>query len=61
MTKVLRMLLGWSLIACAHGLLAAIHPVPLDKNTDSAKCLACHEDKGKGKFVHSAIATGCNS
>jgi len=23
----------------------AVHPVPLDKNTDSAKCLECHEDK----------------
>jgi len=40
---------------------AKIHPVPLDKNVDSAKCLECHEDKSKGKFVHSAIATGCLS
>jgi predicted CXXCH cytochrome family protein len=40
---------------------AAVHPVPLDKNTDAAKCLECHEDKAKGKFVHSAIATGCLS
>src|SRR5579864_3154338 len=37
------------------------HPVPLDKNVDSAKCLECHEDKTKGKAVHSAIATGCLS
>ena len=37
------------------------HPVPLDKNVDSAKCLECHEDKSKGKAVHSAIATGCLS
>ncbi len=37
------------------------HPVPLDKNTDPAKCAECHEDKTKGKFVHSAIATGCTS
>ena len=37
------------------------HPVPLDKNVDSAKCLECHEDKTKGKSVHSAIATGCLS
>ena len=29
------------------------HPVPLDKNVDSAKCLECHEDKSKGKAVHS--------
>ncbi len=37
------------------------HPVPLDKNVDSAKCLECHEDKTKGKAVHSAIALGCLS
>jgi predicted CXXCH cytochrome family protein len=41
--------------------LAKEHPVPLDKNVDSAKCLDCHEDKSKGKAVHSAIATGCLS
>lgn len=40
---------------------AKTHPVPLDKNVDSAKCLECHEDKTKGKSVHSAIATGCLS
>jgi predicted CXXCH cytochrome family protein len=40
---------------------AAVHPVPLDKNTDSAKCVECHEDKAKGKHVHSAIAMGCMS
>ena len=28
---------------------------------DSAKCLECHEDKGKGKAVHSAMAAGCTS
>jgi len=42
-------------------LMAAIHPVPLDKSTDSAKCAECHEDKAKGKYVHSAIAMGCTS
>jgi predicted CXXCH cytochrome family protein len=35
------------------------HPVPLDKNVDSKKCLECHEEKTKGKAVHSAIAMGC--
>ena len=39
---------------------ADIHPVPLDKNTDAAKCASCHENKAKGKVVHSAIALGCN-
>jgi len=38
---------------------AAIHPVPLDKNADAAKCLECHDDKAKGKVVHSAMAAGC--
>jgi len=37
------------------------HPVPLDKDTKATKCLECHEDKTKGKAVHSAIATGCFS
>ena len=41
--------------------LAATHPVPLAKNTDSAKCIECHADKAKGKAVHSAIAMGCTS
>lgn len=45
----------WSISA-----LADVHPVPLDKNTDSAKCAQCHENKAKGKSVHSAIALGCN-
>jgi predicted CXXCH cytochrome family protein len=40
---------------------AAQHPVPLAPDTDSAKCAECHEDKTKGKAVHSAIATGCTS
>src|SRR5690348_15301917 len=40
--------------------LADVHPVPLDKNTDPAKCAQCHEGKAKGKFVHSAISLGCN-
>jgi predicted CXXCH cytochrome family protein len=40
---------------------AKTHPIPLDKNVDASKCLECHEDKSKGKAVHSAIATGCLS
>jgi predicted CXXCH cytochrome family protein len=38
---------------------AAVHPVPLDPKTDAAKCLECHDDKSKGKSVHSAMAAGC--
>jgi len=40
---------------------AAVHPVPLDKNTDPKKCLECHDDKTKHKFVHSAMQMGCLS
>ncbi|MGB7848805.1 MAG: cytochrome c3 family protein [Candidatus Acidiferrum sp.] len=40
---------------------ADIHPVPLEKNADSAKCLECHAEKAKGKSVHTAISTGCTS
>ena len=36
-----------------------IHPVPLEKNADSAKCLECHEDRAKGKNVHTAVSMGC--
>jgi len=41
--------------------MAKQHPVPLDPKTDPAKCIECHEDKAKGKAVHSAIAMGCTS
>jgi predicted CXXCH cytochrome family protein len=55
-------LILFTLIALlASRALGAVHPVPLDKNVDAAKCLECHEDKSKGKFVHSAIAMGCLS
>jgi predicted CXXCH cytochrome family protein len=40
---------------------AGIHPVPLDPKADSSTCAQCHEDKSKGKSVHSAIAMGCTS
>jgi predicted CXXCH cytochrome family protein len=41
--------------------MAKKHPVPLAPDTDAAKCIECHEDKAKGKAVHSAIAMGCNT
>jgi len=50
-----------ALLLLAIPLKADIHPVPLDKNTDSAKCLECHAEKAKGKSVHTAISTGCTS
>lgn len=40
---------------------AGKHPVPLEENTDSAKCLECHEAKAKGAAVHSAVAMGCRT
>jgi predicted CXXCH cytochrome family protein len=46
---------------CAPAAFAGVHPVPLEKNADAAKCLECHEDKAKGKAVHSAIAMGCTT
>lgn len=49
------------LLTVVSPLRADIHPVPLDKNTDSAKCLECHAEKAKGKAVHTAISTGCTS
>lgn len=60
----LRLVLSFALLVlviAACPAQAKTHPVPLDKNVDSAKCLECHEDKSKGKFVHSAIQTGCLS
>src|SRR6516165_12519972 len=51
----------WLLVLSVTPLVAKTHPVPLEKNVDSAKCLECHADKTKGKSVHSAIATGCLS
>jgi predicted CXXCH cytochrome family protein len=46
---------------CVAAAWARIHPVPLDPKTDSATCIQCHEDKTKGKAVHSAIQMGCTS
>jgi predicted CXXCH cytochrome family protein len=40
---------------------AKVHPVPLAKDVDSAKCLECHGDKTKGKAVHTAVTSGCLS
>ena len=45
----------------SSAVMAATHPVPLELNTDTPKCLECHENKGKGKAVHSAIQIGCKA
>src|SRR6516225_2586649 len=49
------------ILAGARGSLAKVHPVPLEKNVDSSTCLQCHEEKSKGKFVHTAMHIGCLS
>ena len=49
------------LLGFAPSLLAKTHPVPLDPKADASTCITCHEDKTKGKAVHSAIAMGCLS
>jgi predicted CXXCH cytochrome family protein len=56
-----KLFVGTAFLLFASALHASKHPVPLSPNTDSAKCIECHEDKAKGKFVHSAIAMGCTS
>jgi predicted CXXCH cytochrome family protein len=60
-TKIL-MLLGSLLlpvsVPCAF---AGIHPVQLQRNTEDAKCIECHEDKAKGKNVHPPVAMGCQT
>jgi len=60
----LAILLGSALVLLLVGVAPAkadIHPVPLEKNTDSAKCLECHAEKAKGKAVHTAISMGCTT
>jgi len=54
----LRILIAVAVLFCARAR-ADVHPVPLDKNVDSAKCAECHTDQGKGKSVHTAMAAGC--
>jgi predicted CXXCH cytochrome family protein len=49
------------LFALAGSAYAAKHPVPLDPKADTSTCIACHEDKTKGKSVHSAMAMGCTA
>ena len=60
-TRGTRLFINLALVLSAAVAAAAVHPVPLAPNTDSAKCIECHEDKAKGKFVHTAISTGCTS
>ena len=43
-------------VRCAF---AGIHPVQLEKGTDTPQCIECHEDKTKGKNIHPAVGLGC--
>ena len=62
MKRVLKSILIVIMVsALSAGALAAVHPVPLDPKQDPATCAQCHEDKTKGKSVHSAIAMGCTA
>jgi predicted CXXCH cytochrome family protein len=54
-------LLAFLAFAVTAPVFGDVHPVPLDKNADSAKCLECHADKAKGKNVHTSVSTGCMS
>jgi len=59
--RVVGVLLTWIFFVGASTVFAGIHPVPLEPNVDPKTCIECHEDKGQGKFVHSAMAMGCTT
>ena len=61
MKKWVQSILGLGLVLSTSLLYGGKHPVPLDKNTDPAKCIECHANKTKGAAVHSAIAMGCTT
>lgn len=50
-------LLGPSRVLVAD---SADHPYLETRDLNSTTCLQCHPTKDQGKFVHSAIAMGCN-
>ena len=53
---LLLLILAWGL-----PVVAAEHPVPLPKDVQDKNCLECHDDKTKGKAVHSAMQMGCST
>lgn len=60
-TAIRGILISLFLLSGSLTAFAVQHPVPLDPKADSSTCAQCHEDKTRGKAVHSAIATGCTS
>ena len=61
-SNLMRVVFGglWGLLLVASAV-AQQHPVPLDSNVTAAKCIECHENKAKGKAVHTATEKGCLS
>ena len=59
--KVFRLLPLLCLPFLLRSAVAGIHPVQLEKGTDTPQCIQCHEDKTKGKKVHPAVDMGCLS
>jgi predicted CXXCH cytochrome family protein len=49
------------LAAPAQASVSNDHPVPLPANADTAQCIECHTETGKGKVVHAAVTAGCTS
>ncbi len=50
MKRVVRTILGVGLVLTTSLLYSAKHPVPLDKNTDPAKCIECHNADDNREF-----------
>ena len=53
------LVLAFYLLGFALPAPAAVHPVKLEKGTDTPQCIQCHEDRSKGKHVHPAVDMGC--
>jgi predicted CXXCH cytochrome family protein len=60
-TAMRRVILGFFMLMVAVSASAQLHPVPLDKDVDAAKCAACHESLAQGKALHTSVTNGCMS
>ena len=58
MKKVL--MLGLLIGLVVPGLRGGKHPVPLDAETDAAKCVECHEPHSRMDSVHAVACTKCH-
>lgn len=50
-----------SVLFLSTAMIAAVHPVQLEKDTPTEKCIECHAEQATGKNVHPAIQMGCSS